>query len=124
MVVNELDKTLHHQIRSHFLKEKVRLTKWYAPCSRKERSKVAFAKRADLRMANILHKMSSLVGGMLFVGDDLYIHTAWHLATVIGVSNCNMLLEQCFRSNAKEIDFIKDTPKTTTMALLVRNCFL
>ncbi|XLS96114.1 hypothetical protein HN51_038849 [Arachis hypogaea] len=68
---------------------------------------VAFAKRADLRMANRVHKMSSLVGGMLFVADDLYIHTAWHLATVIGVSNCNMLLEQCFRSNAKEIDFIK-----------------
>ncbi|QHO19281.1 ABA-responsive protein [Arachis hypogaea] len=58
-------------------------------------------------MANRVHKISSIVGGMLFVADNLYIHTAWHLATAIGVSTCNMLLEQCFRSNAKEIDFIK-----------------
>ncbi|XP_020974221.1 uncharacterized protein LOC107647656 isoform X2 [Arachis ipaensis] len=78
----------------------------------------------DLTMANRVHKISSIVGGMLFVADNLYIHTAWHLATAIGVSTCNMLLEQCFRSNAKEIDFIKVTPKTTTMALLMEKASL
>ncbi|KAL1338669.1 hypothetical protein HN51_033276 [Arachis hypogaea] len=63
---------------------------------------VAFARRAlkdpDLRMAHTVHKMSSLVGGMLFVADDLfpktpYIHAAWHLAAAVGVGTCNKLLE-------------------------------
>ncbi|KAI4313772.1 hypothetical protein L6164_026727 [Bauhinia variegata] len=63
---------------------------------------VAFAKRAlkdpDLRMAHNVHKMSSLVGGMLFIADDLFpktpfIHAAWHLAAAVGVGTCNKLLE-------------------------------
>lgn len=63
---------------------------------------VAFAKRAlkdpDLRMAHTVHKMSSLMGGMLFVADDLfpktpYLHAAWHLAAAVGVGTCNKLLE-------------------------------
>ncbi|XP_026380846.1 uncharacterized protein LOC113275531 [Papaver somniferum] len=63
---------------------------------------VAFAKRAltdpDLRMAHNVHKMSSLLGGLLFIADDYfpstpYIHAAWHLAAAIGVSTCNKLLE-------------------------------
>lgn len=63
---------------------------------------VAFAKRAstnpELRTAHSLHAMSSLLGGMLFVADDLfpetpYIHAAWHLAAAVGVGTCNKLLE-------------------------------
>ncbi|KAK4263966.1 hypothetical protein QN277_029311 [Acacia crassicarpa] len=63
---------------------------------------VAFAKRAlkdpDLRMAHTVHKMSGLLGGVLFIADDLfpetpYIHAAWHLAAAIGVGTCNKLLE-------------------------------
>ncbi|XP_061366035.1 uncharacterized protein LOC133309289 [Gastrolobium bilobum] len=63
---------------------------------------VAFAKRAlkdpDLRMAHTVHKMSTLMGGMLFIADDLfpqtpYLHAAWHLAAAVGVGTCNKLLE-------------------------------
>ncbi|KAJ6903174.1 hypothetical protein NC651_020620 [Populus alba x Populus x berolinensis] len=63
---------------------------------------VAFAKRAlkdpDLRMAHNLHKMSSLLGGVLFVADDClpstpFLHAGWHLAAAIGVGTCNKLLE-------------------------------
>lgn len=63
---------------------------------------VAFAKRAlkdpQLRMAHNVHKASSLVGGMLFVADDVFpetpfIHAAWHLAAAVGVGTCNKLLE-------------------------------
>ncbi|CAL5206674.1 unnamed protein product [Lathyrus oleraceus] len=63
---------------------------------------VAFAKRAlkdpDLRMAHTVHKMSSLMGGILFIADDLfpktpYLHAAWHLAAAVGVGTCNKLLE-------------------------------
>ncbi|XP_027361218.1 uncharacterized protein LOC113869204 [Abrus precatorius] len=63
---------------------------------------VAFAKRAlkdpDLRMAHTVHKMSSLLGGVLFIADDLfpqtpYLHAAWHLAAAVGVGTCNKLLE-------------------------------
>ncbi|XP_058108134.1 uncharacterized protein LOC131251453 isoform X2 [Magnolia sinica] len=63
---------------------------------------VAFARRAltkpELRMAHNLHKMSSLLGGVLFVADDFfpqtpYIHAAWHLAAAIGVGTCHTLLE-------------------------------
>ncbi|KAG5085364.1 hypothetical protein JHK82_052761 [Glycine max] len=63
---------------------------------------VAFARRAlkdpDLRMAHTVHKTSSLLGGMLFVADDLfpktpYLHAAWHLAAAVGVGTCNKLLE-------------------------------
>ncbi|XP_052205015.1 uncharacterized protein LOC127809895 [Diospyros lotus] len=62
---------------------------------------VAFAKRAlqdpELRMAHNLHKMSSLLGGALFIADDVfpetpYLHAAWHLAAAVGVSTCNELL--------------------------------
>ncbi|XAR63643.1 hypothetical protein NMG60_11023661 [Bertholletia excelsa] len=64
---------------------------------------VAFAKRAlqhpELRLAHNVHKMSSLLGGALFVADDVfpetpYLHAAWHLAAAVGVSSCNKLLEQ------------------------------
>lgn len=63
---------------------------------------VAFARRAvtipELRMAHNLHKMSSLLGGALFIADDFfpetpYIHAAWHLAAAVGVGTCNKLLE-------------------------------
>ncbi|PIA26521.1 hypothetical protein AQUCO_09100005v1 [Aquilegia coerulea] len=63
---------------------------------------VAFAKRAlsepELRMAHNVHKMSSLLGGVLFIADDVfpstpYLHAAWHLAAAIGVGTCNKLLE-------------------------------
>ncbi|KAK9277049.1 hypothetical protein L1049_006588 [Liquidambar formosana] len=63
---------------------------------------VAFAKRAledpDLRMAHNVHTMSSLLGGVLFVADDVFprtpfLHAAWHLAAAVGVSTCNKLLE-------------------------------
>ncbi|OAY29242.1 uncharacterized protein LOC110602184 isoform X1 [Manihot esculenta] len=63
---------------------------------------VAFAKRAlkdpDLRMAHNLHKMSSLLGGVLFIADDFFpstpfIHAGWHLAAAVGVGTCNKLLE-------------------------------
>lgn len=63
---------------------------------------VAFAKRAfqdpDLRMTHNVHKMSSLLGGALFIADDVFpetpfLHAGWHLAAAIGVSTCNKLLE-------------------------------
>lgn len=63
---------------------------------------VAFAKRAsedpDLRMAHNVHKVSSLLGGVLFIADDVFprtpfIHAGWHLAAAVGVSACNKLLE-------------------------------
>jgi len=63
---------------------------------------VSFAQRAsiepELRMAHNLHKMSSLLGGALFIADDCfpdtpYIHAAWHLAAAIGIGTCNKLLE-------------------------------
>jgi len=49
-------------------------------------------------MAHTVHKMSSLLGCMLFVADDLfpktpYLHAAWHLAAAVGVGTCNKLLE-------------------------------
>lgn len=63
---------------------------------------VAFAQRAlkdpELRMAHNVHKACSLLGGVLFVADDVfpdtpYIHAAWHLAAAVGVGTCNKLLE-------------------------------
>ncbi|KAM1190261.1 hypothetical protein ACFX13_011156 [Malus domestica] len=63
---------------------------------------VAFAKRAlkdpELRMAHNVHKMSSLLGGVLFIADDMFpqtpfLHAAWHLAAAVGVGTCNKLLE-------------------------------
>ncbi|XP_066399395.1 uncharacterized protein [Miscanthus floridulus] len=63
---------------------------------------VSFARRAsiepELTMAHNLHKMSSLLGGALFIADDCfpetpYIHAAWHLAAAIGIGTCNKLLE-------------------------------
>ncbi|TVU09512.1 hypothetical protein EJB05_42989, partial [Eragrostis curvula] len=63
---------------------------------------VSFARRAsikpELRTAHNLHKMSSLLGGALFIADDCfpgtpYIHAAWHLAAAIGTATCNKLLE-------------------------------
>ncbi|TXG57222.1 hypothetical protein EZV62_018535 [Acer yangbiense] len=63
---------------------------------------VAFAKRVvkdpKLRMAHNVHKMSSLLGGVLFIADDVFpqtpfLHAAWHLAAAVGVSTCNKLLE-------------------------------
>jgi hypothetical protein len=48
-------------------------------------------------MAHNLHKMSSLLGGVLFIADDCfpetpYIHAAWHLAAALGTATCNKLL--------------------------------
>ncbi|KAJ7954240.1 GMP synthase [Quillaja saponaria] len=63
---------------------------------------VAFAKRAlkdpDLRLAHTVHKTSSLLGGMLFIADDVFpetpfLHAGWHLAAAVGVRTCNKLLE-------------------------------
>ncbi|XP_047341515.1 uncharacterized protein LOC124945172 [Impatiens glandulifera] len=63
---------------------------------------VAFAKRAlkdpELRMVHNVHKMSSLLGGALFIADDFFpqtpfLHAAWHLAAAVGISTCNKLLQ-------------------------------
>ncbi|KAJ8770251.1 hypothetical protein K2173_012660 [Erythroxylum novogranatense] len=63
---------------------------------------VAFAKRAlvepELRVAHQVHKMSSMLGGVLFIADDMFpatpfLHAGWHLAAAIGVGTCNKLLE-------------------------------
>lgn len=63
---------------------------------------VAFAKRAlkdpQLRTAHNVHKASSLLGGVLFVADDVFpqtpfLHAAWHLAAAVGAGTCNKLLE-------------------------------
>ncbi|CAK9147401.1 unnamed protein product, partial [Ilex paraguariensis] len=63
---------------------------------------VAFAKRAiqdpDLRMAHNVHRMSSLLGGALFIADDVFpgtpvLHAGWHVAAAVGVSTCNKVLE-------------------------------
>ncbi|XP_012850483.1 PREDICTED: uncharacterized protein LOC105970219 [Erythranthe guttata] len=62
---------------------------------------VAFAKRAfqdpNLRTAHNVHKVSSLLGGALFIADDFlprtpFLHAGWHLAAALGVSTCNKLL--------------------------------
>lgn len=52
----------------------------------------------QLRRAHSLHKLSSVLGGVLFVADDVmpqtpYIHAAWHLAAALGVATCTKLLE-------------------------------
>ncbi|KAK8691579.1 hypothetical protein V6N13_075083 [Hibiscus sabdariffa] len=63
---------------------------------------VEFAKRAvndpELRKAHDVHKMSSLLGGALFIADDIFpgtpfLHSAWHLAAAVGAGTCNKLLE-------------------------------
>ncbi|XP_031286103.1 uncharacterized protein LOC116144816 [Pistacia vera] len=63
---------------------------------------VAFAKRAlkdpNLRMTHNVHKLSSLLGGVFFIADDVFpqtpfLHAAWHLAAAVGVGTCNKLLE-------------------------------
>lgn len=63
---------------------------------------VSFAKRAledpELRVAHNVHKMSSILGGALFIADDVfpetpYLHAAWHLAAAVCVGTCNKLLE-------------------------------
>ncbi|KAL9269217.1 hypothetical protein AKJ16_DCAP20924 [Drosera capensis] len=63
---------------------------------------VAFAKRAlenpQLRTAHNVHKISSLLGGVFFVADDMFpttpfLHAAWHLAAAVCVGTCNKLLE-------------------------------
>ncbi|XP_021727283.1 uncharacterized protein LOC110694418 [Chenopodium quinoa] len=63
---------------------------------------VAFAQRAfkdpELKLAHNVHKACSLLGGVLFVADDVfpetpYLHAAWHLAAAVGVGTCNRLLE-------------------------------
>ncbi|CAM6099813.1 unnamed protein product [Calypogeia fissa] len=51
-----------------------------------------------LRGAHRLHQLSSVIGGVLFVADDVmpktpYIHAAWHLAAALGVATCTKLLE-------------------------------
>jgi len=75
---------------------------------------VSFAKRAsiepELKMAHNLHKMSSLLGGALFIADDVfpqtsYLHAAWHLAAALGVSTCNKLLEWQCRWNEYRTSF-------------------
>ncbi|KAE9450939.1 hypothetical protein C3L33_17171, partial [Rhododendron williamsianum] len=62
---------------------------------------VVFAKRAledpELRTAHNVHKMSSVLGGALFIADDVFpdtpfLHAAWHLAAAVGVGTCNKLL--------------------------------
>lgn len=63
---------------------------------------VAFARRAlenpQLRTAHNVHKISSLLGGVFFVADDMFpttpfLHAAWHLAAAVCVGTCNKLLE-------------------------------
>lgn len=49
-------------------------------------------------MSHNVHKMSSLLGGALFIADDVFpetpfLHAGWHLAAAVGVSTCNKLLE-------------------------------
>lgn len=51
-----------------------------------------------LRRAHALHTASSLVGGALFVADDMfpdtpYIHAAWHLAAAVGIMTINKLID-------------------------------
>ncbi|KAH0868572.1 hypothetical protein HID58_075594, partial [Brassica napus] len=71
---------------------------------------VAFAKRSlkdpDLKTAHNVHKMSSLLGGALFLADDFFpetqfLHAGWHLAAAIGVGTCNKLLEYPGHSQVK-----------------------
>ncbi|GAB2226663.1 hypothetical protein Droror1_Dr00022482 [Drosera rotundifolia] len=63
---------------------------------------VAFARKAlenpQLRTAHNVHKISSLLGGVFFVADDMFpttpfLHAAWHLAAAVCVGTCNKLLE-------------------------------
>ncbi|CAK9210692.1 unnamed protein product [Sphagnum jensenii] len=51
-----------------------------------------------LRKAYTWHTASTLIGGALFVADDIYpntpyIHAAWHIAAAVGVATLNSLLE-------------------------------
>ncbi|CAM6095809.1 unnamed protein product [Calypogeia fissa] len=55
-------------------------------------------KEPRLRPAHNLHKVSSAIGGVLFVADDVltqtpYIHAAWHLAAALSIATCTKLLE-------------------------------
>lgn len=50
------------------------------------------------RRAHALHTASSLIGGALFVADDIFpdtpfIHAAWHCAAAVGVMTVNSLIE-------------------------------
>ncbi|CAM8991868.1 unnamed protein product [Rhodiola kirilowii] len=63
---------------------------------------LAFAKRAvkdpDLKTTHNLHTLSSVLGGALFIADDVYpntpfLHAGWHLAAAFGVGTLNKLLE-------------------------------
>ncbi|KAL5553428.1 hypothetical protein UlMin_040829 [Ulmus minor] len=43
-------------------------------------------------------ELSSLLGGVLFIADDVFpqtpfLHAGWHLAAAVGVGTCNKLLE-------------------------------
>ncbi|KAH9537140.1 hypothetical protein CY35_16G035900 [Sphagnum magellanicum] len=51
-----------------------------------------------LRKAFTWHTASTVIGGALFVADDIYpntpyIHAAWHVAAPVGVATLNTLLE-------------------------------
>lgn len=51
-----------------------------------------------LRGVLTLHTVSTLVGGALFVADDIcpdkpYLHAGWHLAAAMGVMTVNSLIE-------------------------------
>ncbi|XP_024542165.1 uncharacterized protein LOC112350356 isoform X1 [Selaginella moellendorffii] len=61
----------------------------------------AFVRRAlkqpSLQKAYTLHTISTVVGGTLFIADDMYpdtpfLHAAWHIAAAVGVTTCNKLL--------------------------------
>lgn len=51
-----------------------------------------------LRGVHTVHTASTLVGGALFLADDVYpntpyIHAAWHIAAAVGVMTLNTLIE-------------------------------
>ncbi|KAG0582696.1 hypothetical protein M758_3G079000 [Ceratodon purpureus] len=61
-----------------------------------------FARKAfenpKLRGAHAVHTATSLIGGALFVADDIFpdtpfIHAAWHCAAAVGVMTINSLIE-------------------------------
>ncbi|KAK2635408.1 hypothetical protein Ddye_030200 [Dipteronia dyeriana] len=85
---------------------------------------VAFAKRVvkdpKLRMAHNVHKMSSLLGGVLFIADDVFpqtpfLHAAWHLAAAVGFKmGCSHLNDLNMSSSSSTAS---SHPSTTAIRL-------
>ncbi|XP_024381564.1 uncharacterized protein [Physcomitrium patens] len=93
-----LASTLYHTSRGEVRKS----TRWGDYAMIATSTLATFARKVienpKLRGAHALHTASTLVGGALFVADDIYpdtpyIHAAWHVAAAVGVMTINTLID-------------------------------